>query len=70
MRSAPPIALTLSPWTGRKDAKTLTADREDSEAAIRTAHATMAGSATPTRTTATPPEQAGYHDRSGTTDTA
>ena len=42
MKSAPPIALTLSPWTGRKDARTLTADREDSEAAIRTAHATMA----------------------------
>jgi len=42
MKSAPPIALTLSPWTARKDAKTLTTDREGTEAAIRSAHATMA----------------------------
>ena len=38
MKSAPPIVLTLTPWTRRKDAKTLTADREHTEAAIRTAH--------------------------------
>lgn len=35
MRSAPPIALTMSPWTKRKDAKSLTAARQDLEQRIR-----------------------------------
>jgi type IV secretion system protein VirD4 len=70
MKSAPPIALTLSPWTGRKDAKALTADREDSEAAIRTANATTAGYATPGTTTTTPPQEAGHRYRSVPTDSA
>ncbi len=39
MKSAPPIALNLSPWTSRKDAKTLKADRDEVEASIRAAHA-------------------------------
>lgn len=39
MKSAPPIALNLSPWTSRKDAKALTADRDEVEASIRTSHA-------------------------------
>jgi type IV secretory pathway TraG/TraD family ATPase VirD4 len=38
MRSAPPIALTLSPWTSRKDATTLEQDRQHVEDAIRTGH--------------------------------
>ena len=37
LRSAPPIALTLSPWTKRKDAKSLTAARIDLEQRIRDA---------------------------------
>jgi len=35
LRSAPPIALTMSPWTERKDAKDLTAARLDLEQKIR-----------------------------------
>ena len=38
MKSAPPIALKLTPWTSRKDARTLTADREGLEAIIRASH--------------------------------
>jgi type IV secretory pathway TraG/TraD family ATPase VirD4 len=37
LRSAPPIALTLSPWTKRKDAKDLMAGRLDLEQRIRDA---------------------------------
>ncbi|GAA2501561.1 type IV secretory system conjugative DNA transfer family protein [Terrabacter carboxydivorans] len=37
LRSAPPIALTLSPWTKRKDAKGLTTARLDLEQRIRDA---------------------------------
>jgi type IV secretory pathway TraG/TraD family ATPase VirD4 len=37
LRSAPPIALTLSPWTKRKDAKDLTTARLDLEQRIRDA---------------------------------
>jgi len=47
LKSAPPIALKLTPWTSRKDAKTLTSDRDEVEASIRAAHATT------TTTTAT-----------------
>jgi len=42
MRSAPPIALTLSPWTKRNDAKSLTAARQDLEQRIRDASAARA----------------------------
>jgi type IV secretion system protein VirD4 len=35
LRSAPPIALTMSPWTKRRDAKELTAARLDLEQKIR-----------------------------------
>jgi type IV secretory pathway TraG/TraD family ATPase VirD4 len=38
LKSAPPIALKLKAWTARKDAKTLTADRERMEAIIRASH--------------------------------
>lgn len=38
MKSAPPIALKLKPWTSRNDARTLTADREGLEAIIRASH--------------------------------
>lgn len=40
LKSAPPINLALSPWTTRKDATVLTADREHVEATIRVAHST------------------------------
>lgn len=46
MKSAPPIALTLTPWTGRKDAKTLTAGRDDAESTIRTAHGALPSTST------------------------
>ncbi len=52
LKSAPPIALTLSPWTARKDATALTEDREHTEAAIRAAHAATAGPGATTGTAA------------------
>lgn len=42
LRSAPPIVLTLSPWTARTDATALAADRTGLEEAIQRAH-TQAG---------------------------
>lgn len=48
MKSAPPIALKLRPWTRRKNARTLTADREGLEAIIRSSHdETHVGDAVP-----------------------
>ena len=41
MRAAPPIDLTMTPWTRRKDAKVLAADRLLVEEAIHRAHATQ-----------------------------
>jgi type IV secretory pathway TraG/TraD family ATPase VirD4 len=41
MRAAPPIDLTMIPWTKRKDAKLLAADRMIVEEAIHHAHATQ-----------------------------
>lgn len=38
LREAPPIALTLRPWTSRKDAKALREARAAMEEAIRRAH--------------------------------
>ena len=70
MKSAPPIALTLSPWTGRKDAKTLTADRERLRGRDPHRPRHHGRHATPHASTATPPEEAGHRDRSGTTDSA
>ncbi|GAB3077850.1 type IV secretory system conjugative DNA transfer family protein [Intrasporangium mesophilum] len=46
MKSAPPIALTLRPWTARRDAKTLATQRGRAEAAIRAAHASSASHTT------------------------
>ena len=42
LRSAPPIALTMSPWLKRKDAKALTAARTELEQRIRDASAARA----------------------------
>jgi type IV secretory pathway TraG/TraD family ATPase VirD4 len=39
MKSAPPIDLSLQPWTSRTDTKVLAQDRDHAEAAIRAAHA-------------------------------
>ena len=55
MKSAPPIALTLSPWTARKDATTLTAGRDDTETAIRTAHGAHLPSTNTSSSTSTVP---------------
>jgi hypothetical protein len=40
LRSARPILLTLRPWTKRKDAKALQANRRELEEVIHRAHAT------------------------------
>jgi type IV secretory pathway TraG/TraD family ATPase VirD4 len=50
MKSAPPIDLSLQPWTSRKDTKVLAQARDHAEAAIRAAHAagvSLHGSAEP-----------------------
>lgn len=49
MKSAPPISLTLRAWTDRKDASSLSADRDTLEAQIRAA---ASGSERPQRTSA------------------